>query len=215
MTQPSEHPDAPPGGPLPTAASGPVPLAGPRSVAARARGPLLALLGSAAASAVLGLCVGLIWSAVAPRALLVMQSHGVAYVVNDESSAFIVADAWFCLLTAVGGLVCGVAGYFAAVRRYGAVAVAGLVLGGLAASELARWVGEQQGLAHFRSLLASSPAGAHLHQPLSLGGQGPLAFWPLLAALAAGTIELVSQSMERKRESAAGQPAWPAGPSDR
>jgi hypothetical protein len=135
-------------------------------------------------------------------------------VVNDESSVFIVADAWFCLLTAVGGLVCGLAGYFAAVRRHGAVAVAGLVLGGLAASVLARWAGQQRGLAHFQSLLASSPAGAHLHQPLSLGGQGPLAFWPLLAALVVGTIELFSQSMERKRadtpaDTPGGTPAEP------
>lgn len=203
MTQPSDYPDAP----LPAATSGPGALAGPRSVAARIRGPLSALLAVAAASAVLGLCVGLIWSAVAPRALLVVQSHGVAYVANDESSAFIAADAWFCLLTAIGGLVCGVAGYFAAVRRYGAVAVAGLVLGGLAAAVLARWAGQQQGLARFQSMLASSPAGTRLHQPLSLGGQGPLAFWPLLAALAVGAIELFSQSQERKRAEAAGPSA--------
>lgn len=207
MTHPSEYPDAPHHGPLPAAAPGPDALAGPRSVAARVRGPLLALLAVAAASAVLGLCVGIIWSAVAPRALLVVQSHGVAYVTNDETSAFIAADAWFCLLTAVGGLVCGVAGYFAAVRRYGAIAVAGLVLGGLAASVLARWAGQQQGLARFQSLLATSPAGAQLHQPLALGGQGPLAFWPLLAALAVGTIELFSQSQERKHAEAAGPSA--------
>lgn len=201
MTQPSEYPDAP----LPAAASGPGAAAGPRSLAARIRRPLIALLALAAASAVLGLCVGLIWSAVAPRALLVVQSRGVAYVVSDETDAFIVADAWFCLLTAVAGLVCGVAGYFVAVRRHGAVAVAGLVLGGLAASVLARWVGQQQGLGRFQSLLAASPAGAQLHQPLALGGQGPLAFWPLLVALAVGTLELFSQSQERKRAEAGGE----------
>ena len=208
MTQPGEYPDAPRSGPLPATAPEPAVLPGRRSAAARIRGPLLALLATAAASAVLGLCVGLIWSAVAPRALLVVQSRGVAYVAYDETSAFIAADAWFCLLTAVGGLVCGIAGYFAAVRRYGAIAVAGLVLGGLAASLLARWAGQQQGLARFQSLLATSPAGAQLHQPLTLGGQGPLAFWPLLAALAVGTIELFSQSQERKRtETAAAPPA--------
>ena len=206
MTQPSEYPDAPRGAPLPTAAPGPGALAGPRGLAARIRGPLLALLALAAASAVLGLCVGLIWSAVAPRALLVVQSHGAAYVVSDETDAFIVADAWFCLLTAIAGLACGVAGYFAAVRRYGAVAVVGLVLGGLAGAVLARWAGEQQGLAHFHSLLAASSAGTKLHQPLMLGGQGPLAFWPLLAALAVGTIELFGQSRERKHAETASEP---------
>ena len=209
MTQPSEYPDAPGHGRLP-AAPGPAALAAPGSLVARLRGPLIALLATAAASAVLGLGVGLIWSAVAPRALLVLQGHGVAYVVNDENSAFIVADAWFCLLTAIGGLVCGVAGYYAAVRRYGAVAVTGLVLGGLAASVLARWVGQRQGQGHFQSVLAASPAGTHLHQPLSLGGQGPLAFWPLLAALAVGSIELFSQSLERRRAEPSDEP--PAEP---
>jgi hypothetical protein len=202
MTQPSEYPDAP----LPAAASRAGALASPRRLAVRIRGPLIALLALAAASAVLGLCVGMIWSAVAPRALLVVQSHGVAYVVSDETDAFIVADAWFCLLTAAAGLACGVAGYFVAVRRYGAVAVAGLVLGGLAASVLARWAGQQQGQGHFQSLLAASPVGAQLHQPLALGGQGPLAFWPLLVALTVGTIELFSQSQERKRAEQAGDP---------
>jgi hypothetical protein len=214
MTQPSEFPDASRHGPLPAAAPGPAGLASARGVLVRLRGPLIALLATAAASAVLGLCVGMIWSAVAPRALLVVQSRGVAYVMNDENSAFIVADAWFCLLTAIAGLVCGVAGYFTAVRRYGAVAVAGLVLGGLAASVLARWAGQQQGLGHFQALLAASPAGTQLHQPLSLGGQGALAFWPLLAALVVGTIELFSQSMERKRadtpaDTPGGTPAEP------
>ena len=99
----------------------------------------------------LGLLVGLIWSAVTPRALLVVQSRGVAYVVNSETSAFIEADAWFCLLTAVGGVICGTVGYLLAVRRYGATALTGLVLGGVAASVLAMWVGQQQGLASFRS----------------------------------------------------------------
>jgi hypothetical protein len=166
---------------------------------ARLGGAGLALLATAAASALLGLLAGLLWSAAAPRALLVIESRGVAYLVNVESTAYIAADAWFCLLTAICGLICGVAGYFAAVRRYGAAAVTGLVLGGVAASALAMWVGQQQGLAGFQAALRSRPAGTMLHEPLLLGGYGALAFWPLLVALTAGTIELVAQSVDRKR----------------
>ena len=157
------------------------------------------MLGTVAASALLGLLTGLIWAAVAPRPLLIVQSHGVADLANVESSAYIAADAWFCLLTAIGGVVCGVGGYFLAVRRYGAIAVTGIALGGVAASALAMWAGQQQGRAGFRAALLTRPAGSLVHEPLSLGGRGALAFWPLLAALVVGTIELVSQSVDRKR----------------
>ena len=156
-----------------------------------------------AASALLGLLTGLIWSAVAPRALLVVQGRGVAYVLNSETDAFIVADAWFCLLTAVAGLICGLAGYLVAVRRYGALPLAGLLLGGVAGSWLAMWIGQQQGLAGFRAQLATSPAGTRLREPLVLGGHGALAFWPLFVGLLVGSVEVVSQAIDRRRTEAA------------
>jgi hypothetical protein len=186
---------------------------GPGGAPVSRRSAFLALIAAAAASAALGLLTGLIWSALAPRALLVVQSPGVAYVVNTETSAYIVADAWFCLLTAIAGLICGLAGYLLAVRRYGAAALTGLVLGAVAASLLAMWVGEQQGLAGFRSRLAASAAGTRLREPLTLGGHGELAFWALFAAAVVGGIELVRQSADRRRSEAAALTQAPsAGP---
>ena len=169
---------------------------------ARLRSAVLALLATAAASALLGVLTGFLWSAVAPRALLVVAGRGVAYVANAETSAFIAADAWFCLLTAAAGLICGVAGYLLAVRRHGAAALTGLVLGGVAAAALAMWIGQQQGLASFRSALAVSAAGVRLREPLALGGHGALAFWPLLVGLVVGSIEVIGQSIERRRTEA-------------
>jgi hypothetical protein len=179
----------------------------------RLRRAFFALIATAAASALLGLLTGLIWSAVAPRALLIVQRHGVAYVSDAETGAFIAADAWFCLLTAAAGLICGLAGYLVAVRRHGALALAGLVLGGVAASWLAMWVGQQQGLAGFRSQLAASPAGTRLREPLVLGGHGALAFWPLLVGLLVGSAEVVSQAIHRRRADPAAPPgaARPGG----
>jgi hypothetical protein len=203
MTQPGPYPDAPRPGPVPAATPDPADGPGPPGAALRLGGAIFALLATAAASAVLGLLTGLLWSVVAPRALLTVQSRGVAYVVNPETNAFIAADGWFCILTGAAGLICGVVGYFVAVRRYGAIAVAGLVLGGVAASLLAMWVGQQRGLSGFRSTLASSPLGAQLRDPLALGGRGALAFWPLFTALAIGALELASQSADRKRLDAA------------
>jgi hypothetical protein len=177
----------------------------------RLRRALLALIAAVAASALLGLLIGLIWSAVAPRAVLVVQGRGAAYVLNSETQAFIVADAWFCLLAAVAGLICGVAGYLVAVRRYGALALTGLLVGGVAGSWLAMWIGQQQGLAGFRAQLVTSPAGTRLHQPLALGGHGALAFWPLIVGLVVGSVEVVSQAIDRRRADAAAR-AQPGPP---
>lgn len=216
MTHPDQYPEAPRPGAWSAGVSASAGPPADRSVIARFGPPVAALLGTAAASALLGLATGLIWSTVAPRALLVVQSHGAAYIVNVETSAYIAADGWFCLLTAIGGLVCGVLGYIFAVRRYGAIAVTGLVLGGVAAAVLAMWAGQQQGLASFRSALLSRPSGTFLHEPLSLGGRGALAFWPLIVALTVGTIELVSQSMDRKSDdqATAAQPEPPRPAAD-
>jgi hypothetical protein len=202
MSQPGQYPDVPRREPVPAVAPDPALPAGSDDQPIRFRAAVLAFLATVAASALLGLLVGVAWSALAPRALLVVQSRGVADVVNVETSAFIMADVWFCLLTGVAGVICGVAGYVLAVRRYGAVAVCGLVLGGTGASLLAMWIGQQQGLASFRALLARSPAGTHLRDPLSLGGYGAVAFWALFAALAVATIEVFSQSSQRKRADA-------------
>lgn len=162
----------------------------------------------AAGCALAGLLVGLVWSAIAPRATLVVASHGVAYVTNTETSAFIVADAWFSLLTAIAGLICGLAGYLLAVRRYGPIAAAGLVVCGAGGSLLAMWIGQQQGLSAFQTRLSTSPAGTVLHDPLTLGAHSAIAFWPLFTGLAIGLIELTVQSRER-RQAQSGAAATP------
>ena len=157
-----------------------------------------------AGSAVLGIAAGLVWAAVAPRPLLQEVARGEAQVVNPETSAFIVADAWFCLIVAVGGLVTGVLGYRLLVRRAGWVATAGLVLGAVAAALLALWVGERVGRGTYYHLLASSPAGTFFHASLALGAKSSLAFWPLFTSAA---ILLAASGARRADEVATGAPA--------
>jgi hypothetical protein len=111
-------------------------------------------------------------------------AQGEAQLVNAESSAFIVADAWFCAIAAIGGLITGVVGYRVLVRRAGWTAAAGLVLGALAASLIALWVGENIGLGTYNHLLASSQVGAFFHSSLALGAKSALVFWPLLTSVA-------------------------------
>ncbi len=154
-------------------------------------------------SAVLGAVAGIIWAAVAPRALLLQIGPGEAQLVNAESHAFIVADAWFCLITALGGVITGVVGYRLLVRRAGWTAAAGLVLGAVAAALLTLWIGEIIGLGTYHHLLAASRNGAYFHASLGLGAKSALAFWPGLTSM----IILLAEYGGRRPAEAAGVPA--------
>jgi hypothetical protein len=148
---------------------------------------------------VLGVVAGLIWAAVAPRALLLQIGPGEAELVNAESHAFIVADVWFCLIVALGGVITGVVGHRLLVRRAGWTAAAGLVLGAVAAALLALWVGENIGLGPYHHLLATSRNGAFFHASLGLGAKSALAFWPGLTSV---VILLAEYGGRRPAESA-------------
>jgi hypothetical protein len=78
--------------------------------------------------------------------------------------------------------------------------MAGVLLGGLAAALLAKWIGQQSGAAAFNHTLLTGLPGVTLREPLTVGGVGLLAFWPLAAGLTAGGIELVITLRERRRQ---------------
>jgi hypothetical protein len=155
-----------------------------------------------AAGVVAGFAGGLIWSAVAPRVLYQMYSLNppTAYAVNPETSAFIAADGWYCLIALAGGALLGLLGYFFGVRRYGPLPMVATVGGAIAAAFIAQWLGHQQsGGPGFDHLLATSKPGAFLHAPVSLGSHGALAFWPLAAAAVAGGLELFGVMRSRRQ----------------
>jgi hypothetical protein len=140
-----------------------------------------------AGSAALGLLGGWIWGEAAPRALLQEISTGTAELMNAETRAFIGADAWFCGIAAVAGLLTGIIGYrFCLSRRTGttrAVIAAGLILGGLAGAFVMLWLGEQIGLSAYNQHLASSANGTVFPESLTLGASSALAFWPMFTAI--------------------------------
>ena len=155
---------------------------------------------AAAATAVCGIPAGFIWAGVAPRALAQVVSKGTAAVVNAETSAFIAADLWFCLIGVAGGLLTGTFGYWIIIRRRaprasaipgarGPAGAAGLILGALAAAAIARWIGGLDGRGAFRHQLATGAVGTRLHAPLTLGATSGLTFWPLATALTIVVIE--------------------------
>ena len=154
--------------------------------------PLVVLAVVTVAVALLGVPGGFIWSAITPRVLVVVTGHGVAQVVNPETKAFIAADGWFCVVGMLGGLLAGAVGYVTAVRRRGAAAAAGLILGGVAASLVQWWIGRDIGRASFRGALFVSHHGAVLHAPLELSARTALVVWPLTASLLVGLAELAN-----------------------
>jgi hypothetical protein len=150
-----------------------------------------------------GVAAGAVWAALAPGALLLQVGPGEAQLVQPETSAFIAADGWFCLIAVAGGVLTGALGYRLLVRRAGWPAAAGLVLGAVAAALLALWTGENIGLSSYQHLLASSPKGTFFRGSLALGAKSALAFWPMLTSM---TI-LVAESGARR--SARGEPGEP------
>lgn len=140
-----------------------------------------------AASVLLGLLAGVIWGEVAPRALLREIGHGTAQLVDAETTAFIAADAWFCGISVVAGLLTGLLGhrFLVASRdpRASAFAAAGLVLGGVAGAFVMLWLGERIGVAGYNADLAASPKGTLFHASLALGAKSALAFWPMFTAI--------------------------------
>ncbi len=132
---------------------------------------------------------------------------------NPETTAFIVADAWFSLITVIGGLITGALGYRALVRRAGATATAGLVLGAVGAALLAMWVGDNIGLSTYNHLLGTTATGTFFHSSLALGAKSTLAFWPLGTAgallLAESGSRRSTQTAARSRHRKASQPGEP------
>jgi hypothetical protein len=219
MTQPMHFPDPaagylPPGGsrapgrhaPGRHAPGGGSAPGGPASHVARNavewRAALVPSLAVVAGTALLGVAGGYLWAAVAPRVAIVVVGRGAADLVNSETSAFIAADGWYCVTCLVGGVISGLLGYWLVVRRHGPVAMAGVLIGGLAAGLITLWIGEQSGLATFHHLLATLPVGAHMRARLTLGSRSAIAFWPLAAGLVAGGIEVISAMRDRRRAAA-------------
>ena len=164
-----------------------------------------------AGSVLLGLLGGLIWEQVAPRATLQEISAGTAVLANAETRAYITADAWFCGVAVVAGLLTGVLGYrfWVSVRTGAARAlvVSCLILGGLAGALVMAWIGEQIGRSGYDHHLASSPDGTLFPDALALGAKSALAFWPMATAI----VLLVAEWATRTPADPAGQ-AVPPGP---
>jgi hypothetical protein len=196
---------------------------GPVSTERRSAGvAVLVSLAIVLGSLILGLAGGQIWAALGPRAVYVVVTHGSADVINPETTAFIAADAVYCMIGAAGGLIIGLAGYLLAVRKHGPMPMAAILAGSIAAGIVARYIGEHSGLTVFDHQLLTSSLGSHLSAPLVLAGDTSaapwptvsslpaLAFWPLAACVVAGGLTLLVAW--RARQAATAYPSPYPGP---
>lgn len=157
------------------------------ALAGRRRGDVRTGVVVAAAVAVLGGPLGLLWAALAPRAKVVVAAGG-ANLADPNTKAFIAGDGIFLVVTAVAGILCAVLALLLGGRRHGVATAVGLAAGGLLGSYLAWRVGHRIGLAQFRREVAG-PVGTATPLYLTLRAKGVLVGEALAAVL---TVALVA-----------------------
>ncbi len=105
----------------------------------------------------LGAPAGLVWSAVAPRLQVQLTADGVVIPNVESSKAFIGADGSLLVVMLAMGLLTGVLAWVFA-RKYGPWTVAGLLIGGLLAAQVAAAVGLRPGASEAQAALNNPQA---------------------------------------------------------
>ncbi|WP_299955730.1 hypothetical protein [uncultured Modestobacter sp.] len=133
--------------------------------------------------AVSGLVAGGLWLWLAPRADYRVTDAGVVPVDGPVSAEIFMADdGVFVLLLAALGLLAGLAGWFLLRRYRGALTLAALATGSLAAGVVAWQLGERLGAGPTEAQLAE--VGTTVTTGLDLGAAAALAVGPFFAVLA-------------------------------
>jgi hypothetical protein len=130
--------------------------------------------------AVLGIALGVLWWALAPRADYRITSGGPVAIGNPSEELLIADDGVFVLIVAGLGLIAGIATWLVR-RRRGVAWLLGVALGTLASSAVAWQVGELLGPGPSRAALGH--VGGRVTTSLTLGMWPALAVGPFVAVL--------------------------------
>ncbi|HEY1175624.1 MAG TPA: DUF2567 domain-containing protein [Phytomonospora sp.] len=114
--------------------------------------------------AVVGIPLGLLWQAVAPRVELVATEGGFRYT-TESPEGYAGDDGMFTFLGLGLGVLAAIAVWALLRRHRGPVQVAALVLGSIAAQVVAWRFGEWWGRIGFESMLDNAQPGAHVFRP--------------------------------------------------
>lgn len=144
----------------------------------------------AGALTVLGVPIGLVWSAIAPRAELIVIAPGQTMLADSESTAYMTGDGKFALLTMAVGAVVAVLAYALAGRRTGTGAVLGLAAGGVLGSLIAWQLGRWPTADGYRQALHNAQAGDQVTAALTVHARGVLILGALAAVAVFGLIEV-------------------------
>lgn len=184
--------DAPPG-------AGAPPAVVPPPARPRWQRQVLVALAALAVVAVVGVPLGLLWSAIAPHLPVRMSADG-PMLTSPEPEQFIADEGWYAILTAGYGALAAALGW-AVLRRYrGPVTLVGLVLGAAAGGIVAWKLGSSLGHAHYEYLKAHAAVGTVFGKPVALrvgsvglpGGLGPrIPGDTLIGALTATAVYLL------------------------
>jgi hypothetical protein len=114
--------------------------------------------------AALGLPLGLLWRALAPRVEFVMTEQGPTPL-QQEPEGFVADDGWYVLITLAAGVLAAILVWLLLRRQRGPLVLVGLVVGSIAGGVLTLWLGHHIGYAHYRDLIATAPVGTHIFRP--------------------------------------------------
>jgi hypothetical protein len=148
----------------------------------RRRGLALRLLVFLAGSLVLGAAAGVVWWLVVQPPAYELNSNGGATTSERGLTQFIAADAWFCAIGLVVGLLIGLAAWRWLLPVGWPVVL--MVLGCTVASALTCWlVGYHLGPGEFSARLAAAQPGELVPIPLTLRARASLLTWPFFAII--------------------------------
>lgn len=133
-----------------------------------------------AAALLLGAFTALVWARVTVLPNFVMGAEGRATITERGMASVASADWWFAVIGFGGGLVLGVAAWFA-LRRMGWPVALIAVLVSLAAGLTCWLLGEALGPGPFPTRIAAATAGEAVPVALQLHAVSALAVWPFAA----------------------------------
>lgn len=124
----------------------------------------------------LGAPTGLLWSALAPHAKVVINANGANFA-NAITEDFIAADGWFAAMVLVVGVLTGALAWLC-VRGAGPFVVVALAVGGLLAALVAAEVGMRPGQAALQAAAQAGRAGNYVAN-VALQSNLAVVLWPV------------------------------------
>jgi hypothetical protein len=143
---------------------------------------------TAAAVAVAGVPLGLLWRLLAPPVPMINVGPGGIVVDDPSPEEFMAADGWFVILGLGFGLLVAVLAWLVLRRHRGPGLVLGVTAGTLAAAVVAWQVGRWIGLPSYHAWRATATVGATFAAPPDLHAYGAL----LVPAFAAAIVLTLS-----------------------